>query len=366
MEFRGRRWASKKAAGGARESIIALFGALLMIAGCAHQKAVVSSGVPSLLSPQLQRQIREVMESVVEVVHVREYRIEQFSYEVEDGHFMHDPQNPTGFRLRGGSALYGVIFDREIIKAFGAGLLLLHNDRNALILTSSHLCTAQDTILTYYPSHYQDGRPSPDSLPKPLFSRAVTIRTELGVRHQNQAIFKAELVANDERNDIALLSTTWRPGLAAPYASSFAYEKPADVGEVALAIGFPDEIKQVTFGMVGGAPYPRNFSLGILGRFGFSGCPVLLVRQDNMLTLAGIGRGAPVSEFSMIVPPAEFVNGYYLQPEDLTRLRVRRTQQINYGSLYCVDIRRIGEFISANFQKLRASGFTLPDRFLAK
>jgi hypothetical protein len=366
MTFRGRHRASKKAIGGNRESFFAVLGALVLVAGCAHQRQVTSSGIQSLLSPPLQHNIREVMESVVEVVHVREYRIEQFDYEMENGHFIHDPQSPLGFRLRGGSALYGVIFDKEIIKAFGSGLLLLHTDRNALILTSSHLCTAQDTILTYHPSHYQDGRPSPDSLPKPLFSRAIAIRTELGVRHQNQTIFKAELITNDDRNDIALLSTTWRPGLAMPFASSFAYENPPEVGDVALAVGFPDEIKQVTFGMVSAAPYPKNFSLGILGRFGFSGCPVLMVRQDNALILAGIGRGAPVSEFSMIEPPAEFVNGYYLQPDDLKRLRVRRTQQINYGSLYCVDVQRIGEFISANLPKLQERGFALPARFLPK
>jgi len=161
-----------------------------------------------------------------------------------------------------------------------------------------------------------------------------------------------------------LLAVTWRPGLAVPFAHDFAYDQPAAAAEVGLAIGFPDEIKQVTFGMIGNAPYPKNFSLGIVGRFGFSGCPVLLIRQGREMALAGIGRGAPVSEVAMIVPPADLVNGYYLEPEDIPRLRVRRTPQINYGSLYCVDITRIGEFISANLPKIQGRGFTLPGRFL--
>lgn len=340
---------------------ITLAGMALILSGCAHQKAASSGNIQSLLSPELQKKIRQAMESVVEVVHVREYRIEQFEYERQNGRFIRDSQSPVGYRLRGGSALFGVAFDTEINKAFGAGLLLMHNERQALILTASHLTTSPDTLLSYY-SWLNDQ--SPDSLHPPLFSRAVAIRTELSVRHQSQILSPARLIANDERNDIALLTTAWRPGLATPFESTFAYDQPPGVGEIGLAVGFPDEVKQVTFGMIGGAPYPKNFSLGILGRFGFSGCPILVIRQQSEMVLAGIGRGAPVSETEMIVPPKDFVNGYYLQPQDISRLRVRRLQQINYGSLYCVDIQRIGEFIHANQDKLSDEGFYLPDRFL--
>jgi len=332
-----------------------------MLSGCAHHQAASTGTIQSLLSPELQKKIREAMESVIEVVNVREYRIEEFDYERQDGRFIRDSQSPVGYRLRGGSALFGVAFDTEINKAFGAGLLLMHNDRQALILTSSHLTTAPDTLLSYYSLLNNQ---SPDSLPPPLFSRAIAIKTELSVRHQSQILANARLIANDERNDIALLTTAWRPGLATPFGSTFAYDQPSGVGEIGVAVGFPDEIKQVTFGMIGGAPYPKNFSIGIIGRFGFSGCPVFVIRQQSEMVLAGVGRGAPVSETAMIVPPDDFVNGYYLQPEDLGRLRVRRIQQINYGSLYCLDIQRIGEFLVANQDKLREQGFYLPNRFL--
>lgn len=342
---------------------IAILGLASILSGCAHQKAVSSGPIQSLLSPELQEKIRRAMESVVEVVNVREYRIEQFDYERHDGRFIRDAQSPVGYRLRGGGALFGVMFDTEINKAFGAGLLLMHTERQALILTSSHLTTAPDTLLSYY-SVLSDQ--TPDSLTPPLFSRAIAIKTALSVRHQSQILANARIIANDERNDIALLTTAWRPGLATPFAAAFAYDQPPNIGEIGLAVGFPDEIKQVTFGMIGGAPYPKNFSLGIIGRFGFSGCPVLIIRQQSEMLLAGIGRGAPVSETAMIVPPEDLVNGYYLQPEDIARLRVRRIQQINYGSLYCVDIQRIGEFIAANQDKLSEEGFYLPDRFLSK
>jgi len=340
---------------------IAILGMASMLSRCAHHKAASSGAIQSLLSPELQKKIREAMDSVVEIVNVREYRIEQFEYDRQNGRFIRDPQSPTGYRLRGGSALFGVTFDREINKAFGAGLLLMHNDRQALILTSSHLATSADTLLSYYSLPNEQ---SPDSLSPPLFSRAVAIKTDLGVRHQSQILARAQLIANDERNDIALLTAAWRPGLATPFAAAFAYDQPFGIGEIGVAVGFPDEIKQVTFGMISGAPYPKNFSLGIVGRFGFSGCPVLVIRQHSEMVLVGIGRGAPVSETAMIAPPDDFVNGYYLQPEDLSRLRVRRIQQINYGSLYCVDVQRIGEFIAANQHKLRELGFYLPDRFL--
>jgi S1-C subfamily serine protease len=340
---------------------VALFGMALMLSACAHHQVASSGAIQSLLSPELQKKIREAMDSVVEVVNVREYRIEEFDYERQDGRFIRDLRSPVGYRLRGGNALSGVSFDREINKAFGAGLLLMHNDREALILTSSHLATVPDTLLSYYSLQNDQ---SPDSLSPPLFSRAIAVKTDLSVRHQNQILSQARLMANDKRNDIALLTTAWRPGLAIPFAAAFAYDQPAGIGEIGVAVGFPDEIKQVTFGMISGAPYPKNFSLGIVGRFGFSGCPVLAIRQQNELTLAGIGRGAPVNETATIAPPDDFVNGYYLRPEDISRLRVRRVQQINYGSLYCVDIQRIGEFIAANEVKLREQGFYLPDRFL--
>jgi hypothetical protein len=170
----------------------------------------------SLLSPHVQQKVRQAMESVIEVVNVMEYRIEQFDYERQDGRYISDPESPTGYRLRGGSALFGVQFDKEINKSFGAGLVLMHNERHALILTSNHLVTTPDTILTYYSSA--------DSSTRPLFSRAIAIKTELSIRHQSQILLHAEIVASDERNDIALLTAPWRPGLATPFSSSFAYD----------------------------------------------------------------------------------------------------------------------------------------------
>lgn len=343
---------------------LVILGIALTFAGCAWRKSAVPEGIQSLLSPELQRKIQSLMESVVEVVNVREYRIEQFNYELQDGRFIPDSQSPVGYRLRGGSMLYGVTFDKKINKIYGAGLLLFHDDRRALILTSSHLVSPPDTVVTYYSlpggdSNLQEATPS-----KVMFSRAIAVSGDLSVRQQNQSLQRAELLAEDKRADIALITTRWRPGLGVSYAYDFAYKQPAAVGEVALAVGYPEEIKQVTFGMVSNAPYRGNFSLGIVGRFGFSGAPVFLIRQGAELSLAGVGRGAPVVETAIIAPPSDFVTGYYLQPEDLSRLRVERLQQINYGLIYAIDIQRIGDFITSNLATLEKHNFYLLSRFV--
>jgi hypothetical protein len=337
---------------------------LLLIAGCAHRQSLPSGGFQSLLSVELQQQIREVMDSVVEVVCVREYRIERFHYEEQNGRFIPDPTSPVGYRLRGGSALQGITFDKKLNQAFGAGLLLMHDERRALILTSDHLVSLNDTLLTYYRSARNDTASSHGEQRTALFSRAIAIRSELSVRSSNQLLYQARVVAEDKRYDLALIATTWRPGMAVPYARGFSYTQPARVAELAVAVGYPEEIKQVTFGMVSAAPYPGNFSIGIVARFGFSGCPVFTIREGAGLALAGLGRGAPVSEAVTIVPPADFVSGYYLQPEDVSQLRVERAQQINPGLLYCVDLQRIGDFIRANLGKLDQQYFRLPSRFL--
>jgi len=336
---------------------------VLMMTGCSQPPAVATGGAPSLLSPELQQKIRRVMESVVEVVSVREYRIEQFDYELANGRFIPDTRSPVGYRLRGGSVLQGIHFDKKISQSFGAGLLLMHDEVRALILTSSHLVSPPDTLLSYYPEAATDTIQGRSSSAKALFSRASAISGDLSVRHPSQALIRAEIVAEDRRNDLALISVSWRPGLAATFPYSFAYRQPAAVGEVGLAIGFPEEIKQVTFGMVSPSPYPGNFALGIIGRFGFSGCPVLMIRQSGELAFAGLGRGAPYSETAIIAPPADFANGYYLQPEDVTRLRVERVQQVNAGMLYCVDIQRIGDFIAQSRAALARNQLSLPPQF---
>jgi hypothetical protein len=190
---------------------------VLMMTGCSQPPAVATGSVPSLISPELQQKIRQVMESVVEVVSVREYRIEQFEYDLADGRFIPDGRSPVGYRLRGGSALQGIHFDKKISKTFGAGLLLMHDEVRALILTSSHLVSPPDTLLSYYPEAATDTIQGQSSSAKALFSRASAISGDLSVRHPSQALIRAEIVAEDRRNDLALISVSWRPGLAATF-----------------------------------------------------------------------------------------------------------------------------------------------------
>lgn len=359
-----RRCASRSWHSTGRGLVFAMLGIAFVVAGCASHRPAGSAGIQSLLSPELQRAVRSVMESVVEVLSVREYRIEQFNYELQDGRFIPDPRSPVGYRLRGGSMLYGVTYDKKINKIYGAGLLIFHDERRALILTSSHLVSPPDTVVTYYSSTPGDSDLPQSASAKPIFSRAIAVGGDLSVRHHDQSLHHAELLSEDKRADLALITVPWRIGFGVPYAYDFAYKQPAAVGEVALAVGYPEEIMQVTFGMVSRSPYRGNFSLGISGRFGFSGAPVFVVRQGLQLALAGLGRGAPVVETAIIAPPADFVPGYYLQPEDVARLRVERLQEFNYGLIYAVDIKRIGDFIAANLAKLEKKNFHLPSRCL--
>jgi hypothetical protein len=319
--------------------------------GCAGQDRRVDLADYSLMSPRIQEKVRSVVPSVVGVSGVFDYRLEFYQHEQVAGRFVPDAGSPTGYRLA--QVVKPILASKKIQKVNGGGLILYLDERNAVILTCEHILTSPDTLRTYY-------RDTAGNETKVLASRGIKTRTTHQVINQINQMLAVEVLRTDPRVDLGLVLVATTPTLGVPFAHRIAYQTEVKWGDLAFVFGYPREIKQLTAGLISPAPYPGTFSLDVVGRFGFSGGPVFVVRPGGALELAGIIRGVPINKFQYVSPPPEIPPGQPLTAEDLTLLTAQEYDQIEYGMVYAVSAERIGRFLKESAPMLEKRGIFLP------
>jgi hypothetical protein len=114
--------------------------------------------------------------------------------------------------------------------------------------------------------------------------------------------------------------------------------------------------------VVSPAPYPGFFTIDASVRHGFSGGPVLLVRGDGSLALAGIVRSVPGSKLRYLLPPTDLPMGASLTAEDLANTIVAEDDLPEAGMTYVVGISKIKKFLQDNANNIRREGFFPPLR----
>ncbi|MDZ7311873.1 MAG: serine protease [candidate division KSB1 bacterium] len=310
-----------------------------------------------LISPRAQENIRSVVASVVGVAAMFDYRLDFFRYETVNGQFIPDAISPTGYRLA--KVANPITTAKKIQKVHGGGLIIYRDDRNTVILTTEHILSSPDTIRTYY-------RDAAGNETKVLSSRAVKKRTTHHVIDQINQLLPAEVLHTDPRADLGLVMVTTSQTLGLTFPYSIAYKSEVKWGDVAFVFGFPREIKQLSVGLISPSPYPGVFSLDVVGRFGFSGGPVFVIRPGGDLELAGIIRGVPVNKLQYIAPPPEILPGQNLQADDLERTTAQEIDMIEYGTVYALGVEKIGRFLKDSVPILEKKGIYLSRHLLPK
>jgi hypothetical protein len=321
------------------------------LSGCASRDKHVEPADYSLISPRTQEKVRDVVATVVGVTAVADYRFEFFQHEQVEGRFVPEAGSPTGYRLA--KIANPILISKKLQKVNGGGIILYRDDRNTVILTCEHILTSPDTLRTYY-------RDASGNETKVLASRGIKKRTMHQVINQINQMQSVEVLHADARVDLGLVLVATSPTLGAPFRYRIAYQNEVKWGDLAFVFGYPREIKQLTIGMISPAPYPGTFSLDVVGRFGFSGGPVFVVRPGGELELAGIIRGVPVNKLQYVAPPPEVPPGQPLTADDLTLLTAQEYDQIEYGMVYAVGAERIGKFLKESAPILEKKGIFLP------
>lgn len=321
------------------------------LSGCASRDKHFESADYSLISPRIQEKVRGIVACVVGVTAVADYRLEFFQHEQVDGRFVPDADSPTGYRLA--RIANPILISKKIQKVNGGGIILYRDERNTVILTCEHILTSPDTLRTYY-------RDASGNETKVLASRGVKKRTTHQVINQINQMLSVEVLHTDTRVDLGLVLVATSPTLGIPFPHRIAYRNEVKWGDLAFVFGYPREIKQLTIGMISPAPYPGTFSMDIVGRFGFSGGPVFVVRSGGELELAGIIRGVPVNKLQYVAPPPEIPPGQPLTADDLNLLTAQEYDQIEYGMVYAIGAERIEKFLKESAPILEKRGIFLP------
>lgn len=332
---------------------------LVMLAVSACQRTTRENPVEftghSLVSPRSQENVRALIPSVVGIAAVFDYRLEFFEHELVNGQFVPEATSPTGYRLL--KTTGAVTSAKKIQKVNGGGLIIYRDGRQTVILTCEHVLSSPDTVRTFY-------RDASGNETKIMLSRAIKKRATHHVIDQANHLEPAEILHTDSRTDLGLVTVTTRMAVGEPFTSAVAYKNEVRWGDFAFVFGYPREIKQLTMGIVSPAPYPGSFSLDVVGRYGFSGGPVFVIRPGGDLELAGIIRGVPVSKLRYLTPPPDMQPGQNLRSEEFNQIVADEYDLIEYGTVYAIGTERIGRFLQDCKALLQAKGIVLSDKLL--
>jgi S1-C subfamily serine protease len=328
---------------------------LLNSPGCTSvrtQSDIIRSGV---FSPLTQEQVRRTASSVVYVGAIYNYSVAVFNYDLNGKRFVRDAKSQTEHRLaHDGRAITSA---DTSIAVHGAGIILYHDERRAVVLTSHHLLSSADTVDMFY--HDSSG-----NVTSILFSRAIKTKSIFYAKDQRGNMRVAEVACTDGRSDLGLIFLEISQPLGTEFPFAVAYENELDWGDAVYVFGFPRQTKQVTFGMVSPTHISGNFVIDAVTGFGYSGGPILAVQPDGSLKLGGIMRAMTVDEINYVVPPPYLLPGNLLSGEDVAHLRTDRVRMIQSGTTFGIDSGRIGLFLTGCREVLSRRGIALARRLL--
>jgi hypothetical protein len=323
--------------------------------GCSSGANRTDSSYPSLISAKTQEELRIVAPSVVGVGAMDEYTVTVFNHALVGNRFVKDAASPTGYRLSRGTD--AITTKDTTIEVHGSGLIIYHDERKAIVLTSRHTLYASDTLSTYY-------RDSLGNATDVLCTRAIRKQSQYFINDQNNFLKVATVLHTDVKSDLGLISVETKMPIGSTLPLAVGYRTKLDWGDLAFIFGFPKQVKQLAFGVISPAPYPGNFVVDAVTRFGYSGGPILVVRPDGSLELAGITRALPVSQVQYAEPPTSVLLGGHIAPDEMLHLKAQQLQLIEYGTVYGIGTEKIGRFLEESRDILEKKGVRLMERFL--
>ncbi len=343
------------------KSILLLATAILMVlSGSCTRHVARESGAAgvSLIGSELRSEIRRIEKSVVGILADIDIEIQTFNYQLLDDLPIRDPNSPYGYKLLASDGA-GIVTTTDEKALSGGGLLIDHtsDSDNYTILTSSHLVAPRDTTDVYFVD--KEGRKTDI-----LFQRHIVKRVRVSVRGRGNWRVKADVLAQDPVDDLALVVAETERQLAAEYPNEPGYDASPGWGDWVFMFGYPREVKQMTGGWVSKSPYRGTFATDAVVRFGFSGGPVFAISDDaNKLVFVGVIKSVPSQTLEYIAPPEGLPPGFTLGPDDVPDLVVKAQNLVDYGTAYCVSPERIQAFVKNARASLRNAGIRLSAKY---
>jgi len=326
---------------------------LVSLSACTRPALRAQSEHWSRLPPAIREELRQVAESLVEIISFADYRVTIFHHLREGDQFIRDRQSPTGYKL----IPMGMSFQRRTQKRNGAGLLIFREGHRVAFLTARHVVVPEDTIDVYFRD--RDGNPT-----DVLFSRWVQLNHSVTVRGASMREAEIRDVIPDARRDVAIAWAETELPMGQVYPLRLNDRGKVTWGDEVFMFGFPRGIKQLTSGLVSPSPYPGTFAVDATVRFGFSGGPAFVVdEKETQLRLAGICKSVPYSSFQVVSPEQETVPGEHLDEGQMEHLKAEEIRLVDYGLAYFLDADSIRKFLQEKRSKLLESGIRLEEKY---
>lgn len=239
----------------------------------------------------------------------------------------------------------------------GTAILLEKNKSNVMLITCDHVVASPDTAITYYEG---------ENIPEDTFVKSINIkRKQNNWLFTDQDLYNFDILASDERFDLALLTTTYNNKEELPQRPLNITTGKSDklrMGSVLYVLGYPRGYPMVTRGLASTSKkrYSHFFITDALFNPGISG-GLVLASRDNYRSFqwVGMARSASASKEDVLVPrPVADKYGRAAKPYTQTPY-VQQKTRISYGITQTIPINTIKDFLDKHEQKISQSGFTL-------
>lgn len=241
----------------------------------------------------------------------------------------------------------------------GTGLIVYQDYSKQYILTCQHVFDFQDTIRTYY----LDNKQEETNYLKSLSSK---VGEQILVFHKNGQSTVAKVIAEDVKNDIALIETELDDFqfMEKKFEGMYGDSDMMQFGQEVYLIGFPKGFFMITRGLVSPTQFKNKYLIDAPFNRGFSGGIVIRLTTEK-----------PYHEFMGMANSISYSSEYVLSPvEDLrvvekhkfipydNNIYTKELKSLNYGITYIVKSRLIIDFLKKYAKGLSIQDFEIQEQ----
>ena len=239
-------------------------------------------------------------------------------------------------------------------------MIVTQNSQKSLLLSCYHLFDFQDTVKTFYST--KKGVPTNN-----LLSLSIKTGQIIYITHKNSRRTAGRIVANDKRNDIALIETKTLENqlIEQPFDGSFGKKQDLKFGKEIFLIGFPKGFLCVTRGLISPSPYKNKFLIDAPFNRGFSGGAVIAInKNDGTYRYFGMANSMAYDSQVVLIPSEKTVNiNYYEKIPYSEEAYVKELKLVNVGITFAVNCSVITQFFDKEKKQLKLKGHNIDKKF---
>lgn len=244
----------------------------------------------------------------------------------------------------------------------GTSIILQQNNNNYLLISSEHVVSFPDTVISYY-----KGKNIPDR----KFVKAISIRKDqTHLAYTGKEIKSFEIITRNEHLDLALLNIDLENNKNIDqYPLSLTYGNSSDLqlGSFLYIIGFPKGYAMTTRGLASSSESwnDRFFVTDAIFNPGISGGLIMASRDNfNSFEWVGMVSSATATREDVLIPRPTSDDYSNISRPYRDTVFVQQKTRINYGIAQAIPINRIKEFLTENEDVIKSYGFSL-SKYLA-